>query len=46
MSKNSAKQLYEQCIEWNKTMDNKRKFTRKVKRESRLDYYKSVNAKV
>lgn len=46
MSKNSAKQLYEQCIEWSKTMNVKRKFTPKIKRESRLDYYKSVNAKV
>lgn len=46
MSKNSAKQMYEQLGEWNKQREMKRKFTHKVKRESRLDYYKSVNAKV
>jgi len=46
MSKNSAKKLYEQCIEWNKAMNIKRKFTPKVKQQSRLDYYNEVNARV
>ena len=41
MSKTSAKQRYEQLMEWIPTLKNKRRNTRKPKRQSRMDYMAS-----